>query len=494
MKDTRFDIPNIIDNSSSKSPVMIQTSDDVTNGQDKCPKCGATDISLNVSSGKLRCNFCRYEFVSQSVMGLESDISKLDGVFITTGASSILDSSSDMVTLKCSSCGSEVVIDTASSMQARCHWCRNTLSINEQIPNGSVPDFVLPFSITKEEAQRVIEGFVSRRKFFAHPKFVEEFTTDNIMGVYFPYMLVDLNTHAKLIGQGEKMVRRYTRGIGDSEEVYYDAEQYYVERSFDMAITDLSIESNSDRINNKSVQKTNNIINTIMPFDTENCVRYNANYLKGYTSERRDLNVEQLKNIVDMQTKDIIRFRANETLKEYDRGVCWNKEDVLIKGQQWKAAYLPVWLYSYQEINEKKKILHYVAVNARTKEVMGSIPVHMPKLIGISLGVEIFGILLALFIDSKYNFLFLFLGVFYFLFIFLRYRNIYARHHYEVETKSCLSSLEKVDTFVTKKTGLSNPRIEGENSTSVHEVGILDKMLSSISEENIVSRVVDDKK
>ena len=194
-----------------------------------------------------------------------------------------------------------------------------------------------------------------------------------------------------------------------------------------------------------------------------------------------------------MQTKDIIRFRANETLKEYDRGVCWNKEDVLIKGQQWKAAYLPVWLYSYQEINEKKKILHYVAVNARTKEVMGSIPVHMPKLIGISLGVEIFGILLALFIDSKYNFLFLFLGVFYFLFIFLRYRNIYARHHYEVETKSCLSSLEKVDTFVTKKTGLSNPRIEGENSTSVHEVGILDKMLSSISEENIVSKVVDDK-
>ena len=71
------------------------------------------------------------------------------------------------------------------------------------------------------------------------------------MGVYFPYMLVDLNTHARLIGQGEKMVRRYTRGIGDSEEVYYDAEQYYVERSFDMAITDLSIESNSDRINNK---------------------------------------------------------------------------------------------------------------------------------------------------------------------------------------------------------------------------------------------------
>ncbi len=32
-----------------------------------------------------------------------------------------------------------------------------------------------------------------------------------------------------------------------------------------------------------------------MPFDTENCVRYNANYLKGYTSEKRDTNIEDLR-------------------------------------------------------------------------------------------------------------------------------------------------------------------------------------------------------
>ena len=27
-----------------------------------------------------------------------------------------------------------------------------------------------------------------------------------------------------------------------------------------------------------------------MPFDTENCVKWNANYIKGYTSEKRDVN------------------------------------------------------------------------------------------------------------------------------------------------------------------------------------------------------------
>ena len=35
--------------------------------------------------------------------------------------------------------------------------------------------------------------------------------------------------------------------------------------------------------------------------------------------------------------------------------------------------------------------LHYVAVNARTKETMGSVPIHMPKLFLVSALLEILG-------------------------------------------------------------------------------------------------------
>lgn len=49
-------------NSSSDAPTIIQTDVGAKDGQNKCPKCGATDISLNVNTGKLRCNFCRHEF------------------------------------------------------------------------------------------------------------------------------------------------------------------------------------------------------------------------------------------------------------------------------------------------------------------------------------------------------------------------------------------------------------------------------------------------
>ena len=29
----------------------------IKDGQNKCPKCGATDISLNTKTGNLRCNY-----------------------------------------------------------------------------------------------------------------------------------------------------------------------------------------------------------------------------------------------------------------------------------------------------------------------------------------------------------------------------------------------------------------------------------------------------
>lgn len=462
-------------------PKIIKTDEGAIDGQNKCPKCGATDISLNPKTGLLRCNFCRHEFEPEKVQGLEEDINKIEGEIIGSGAQDISEETQNVVTLKCSSCGAEVVIDTSEVTQARCHWCRNTLSINQQIPNGAIPDTILPFKLTKAEAKEQIENFVGKRKFYAHPKFKQEFTTENVMGVYFPYMIVDVNAHVLLKGNGEREVRRYTRRSGNNSRTYYDADLYNVEREFDLTIDDLTVESSSDKLI-KNSNKTNNVINAIMPFDTENCVKYNANYLKGYTSEKRDVNVDALRPIVDNQSKDIARFAANKTIKQYDRGVNWQQENLESKGKQWKTAYLPVWLYSYQEVkSENNKILHYVAVNARTKETMGSVPIYMPKLIGVSFLVELLGIIASIFIDFDYNWLFWLIGIIYFFIIYLKYRNSNARHYYERETKTQMSNLRQVDTLIRRQTGLTNSRINGANNTRISGQNVSETVFNTLN-------------
>jgi DNA-directed RNA polymerase subunit RPC12/RpoP len=460
-------------NAATGEPVIIRTDADAKDGQHKCPKCGATDISLNETTGMLRCNFCRHQFEPKKITGMETDLSRLEGTVIGSGATDIVADACDVLTFKCSSCGAEVVIDTAEALQARCHWCRNTLSAGKQIPNGAVPDVVLPFAIKKEDAKAEIKQFVGKRWFYAHPVFKREFSTENMMGVYLPYMVVDVNAHAHLAGEGEKLVRRYTVGSDKDRETLYDADLYHTEREFDITLDGLTVESSADKLDGTG-SKTSNIINSIMPFDIENSVKWDANYLKGYTSEKRTVNIEQLKGHVNAQAKDVARHKANETLKEYDRGVAWQQEDLTVKGEQWKAAYFPVWLYSYYQKNKDR--LHYVAVNARTKETMGSVPVHTLKLLIVSAAVEIVGFILWLLTrplstdsedGSSLSWAFLTLGFIYYGVIYARYRNKGARHFHETETKATMDGLRCEDTFIERRTGLKKARMEGANNTEV---------------------------
>ena len=466
---------------------VVQTDTDAKDGQIKCPKCGSTDIQTNSRTGKLRCSFCRHEFEPQ-LLETEEDVSSLEGVRMGSGAQDRAADANDVITLKCESCGAEVVIDTASANQARCHWCRNMLSINHQVPNGAVPDAVLPFGVSKDDARAEIERFVGKRKFFAHPTFTREFTTKNICGVYFPYMIVDINAHDHLSGTGEVLIRSYSVKKGDSSETRYDADAYHVERDFDIAINDLTVEASVDKLNVSSSEKTTNIINSIMPFDTQNCVRYNANYLRGYTSEKRDVDVNNVRPLVATQAQDIARIAANETLAKYDRGIAWAGEAFDIRGESWLAAYLPVWLYSYLQVKGNKKLLHYVAVNARTKETMGSVPIDMTKLWIVSIVIEFFGLILALVLgsslvgwDKKERWLLLLLGVVFFAIMYMRYRNSGARHTYENETQRSLSNVLATDEFIEHREGLRNSRIEGANNTDLHGTGgggsILDGLL-----------------
>ncbi len=453
---------------------IINTQEGIKDGQYVCPSCGATSIKFDEKSGKLKCNYCDSLFDGKKLDNVEKDLSKLTGTKIGAGAKNIDKEIENIVTLKCGGCGAEVVIDTASAPNARCHWCRSIISINSKIENGAIPDVILPFKLKKEEAKLNIEKFVKKRKFYAHPTFKREFTLENVMGVYFPYMLIDVNAHSNFIGTAEHLEKRYNVGTSDHPDYRYDAKAYHVERDFDITIEGLTVESNKERLDKKSKTQTNNIINSIMPFDTENCIQYRGNYLVGYTSEKRDVDIDELNIKVNSQIGDISRHAINKDLKYYDRGVNWSSENTTIKGKQWLAAYLPVWLYSYRQVTNGKELLHYVAVNARTGETMGSIPINKPKLFIVSAIIEIFSSIFAIYIllhtdtddDGSLFWLLLFTAGFVFYGImYSKYRNQNARHAYENETKTNILNLKKVDNFLEDRKKLKNSQIEGSNNT-----------------------------
>ncbi|OEZ02655.1 MULTISPECIES: hypothetical protein [Stenotrophomonas] len=366
-------------------PVALDTrAEELKDGLNRCPKCGSTDVRLKLGTDVLICQFCRHEWHGASVeqeFGLGAGLDQLRGTIIASGARDIEAGTASLMSFKCTGCGAEVTINTETTMTARCHWCRHVFGVNEQVANGAVPDAVLPFRITKDDAVARIRQFVDKRRLFALKAFKDQFTPENVVGVYMPYMIVDSNVSASVTGKGEIQTRQYTRGDGDKKKTYYDADVYQVERSVDFTVDDLPMESSAERGNLDIKANTNNIINAILPFDTKNALKWNASYLLGFSSEKRNLDVEKMKPRLEDQLLSIARSQVEGSVRRYDRGVRWETEQVDVHGSRWVSMYLPVWLYSYHQPGRNGGMLHYIAVNGRTGETMGSVPVQQWKLL-----------------------------------------------------------------------------------------------------------------
>lgn len=433
---------------------IIYTEENLKNINCNCPNCGSTEIEYDSVYKKLRCKYCKTLFEPKDLNNVK-DINLLNERVIGSGARKIT-SDEHLITIKCVNCGAEVVLDTSVATHTKCHWCRSVLSINNRIPNGSVPDAILPFSVTKEEAIEEIKKFVSDRKKYALPEFIEKFTPDDVLGVYLPYLLVDAKLSCLYEGRGTREVLKYNITKYDTRT---DLEIYDVYRDFDLNIDDLSIESNN-KLSNKLGFRTNNIINSIMPFDTNNCVKFESNYLIGYTSEKRNINIDDVNKEVEKEIKKIAKTTIETTTMDYSLGVEWNKKDIKIEGSQWIAAYLPVWLYTYCEKIGDKEIVHYIAVNARTKETMGSIPINNKKIFIEFIISEVLCILFSAIGYLLTNFLAVFLLFLMFPIAYYyndkskRYRNATVRYNYEYETNRKVNYKEFKDVLYETRIGV----------------------------------------
>lgn len=392
---------------------MVEVS--AKNGLNRCPHCGGSDIATDEKEGKLKCNYCKtlFDAVSDNAAG---GMDSLKGDTVNEGASDIVPGEDIVQTFKCPACGAEVVINTDEATSASCHWCRHVFSVNEKISNGAVPDLVLPFKITKEEAIEKVRESVDLQSPTLLTEFRQNFKPEEVRGVYFPYMIIDLNSHWNSYGEAQK-------SVGEAAHPPYEYEEYNISREFDFLVDDLTVESSAGRLNQDTYVNSNNIINAILPFDTENAVAWNADYLRGYASERRNVDTNSLKEVVALQAGDMARRKIKTDSPQYDRGIHWEKEHLKVNGSKWKAAYLPVWLYGYKP--EKESRIYYIAINARTGETVGCVPTHGPS------------------------------G-----------QNIEARHHHEDETRFEVQNLKASDTF-SKKGKSYKKEIDFRNDTRV---------------------------
>ena len=131
--------------------------------QYKCPSCGGA-IEFNSERQKMKCPYCDTEFDLETLKAYDEDTSQMAEDDMTwesaAGGEWTEDEATGMRMYVCQSCGGEVVGDEHMAA-TKCPYCDNPALIKGRLTGAFRPDVVLPFTITREEAQAALEKFTS---------------------------------------------------------------------------------------------------------------------------------------------------------------------------------------------------------------------------------------------------------------------------------------------------------------------------------------------
>ena len=208
--------------------------------------------------------------------------------------------------------------------------------------------------------------------------------------------------------------------------------------------------------------------------------------MSGYACEKRDVDIKDLDRMAKFQVEDIMRYQMIDTLSPFGRGVRWDKMRLEQKGVKWKTACMPVWLYSYlDKRDDGKSKLHYIAINGRTGEKIGSTPIDSKRVVRIIFGIpagfivatilfSIMGFVLnnsfletlsvsAFSIGMELSFMWMVFSGIIIAVMASKYRNKSARHMHEQETRAQIKNLKAQDEKTNSIHGTSRSAMYDRN-------------------------------
>ena len=376
----------------------------------KCPSCGAP-INFDVPSGKMKCSFCGASFTVEEVNqfnGISQANAELDAAHAqqagTSGAGgsgaaggagaaatpetqistapaegqpgwvepppTYLDEATGqkMAQFQCNSCGGEI-IGSPDMVSARCPWCNNNFVATGQLTSTRVPDRMIPFAMTKEQALEAFKANMKGLKLI--PREFKQVSVDDIQGVYVPYWLYD----ATVAGEGNfscENLRTWT----DSEYEYTQHQEYQVYRSANVAFLDVPVAG--------TTKVTDKLTESIEPFDYTKSVAFSPAYLTGFMTNKYDVDAQDANPRALERMKDSTEEVLRNSISGYDTVSTINTSIQPAFGEL-EYVFLPMWLMN---VDFQGKNYNY-AMNGQTGKFVGTFPVSERKYWGGLIGIAI---------------------------------------------------------------------------------------------------------
>lgn len=318
----------------------------------KCPSCGAP-IAFNPSIGKFKCDYCESEFTASEL----KDMDKINSEEVTDY--------DNYVTYNCPDCGASIVTDenTAATF---CVYCGNYSIIKNRLSGEFAPSKIIPFKMDKDKAISAFKMLKKGRPLvprdFVSPKNIEKIT-----GVYIPFWLYNISVDGTIDAKGTR-VKSWSSG----STRYTKTDFYKMTRTGGMKYHRVPVDG--------STRFSNDIMNSIEPFDYNELIPYNHAYLSGFLAERYDVNSDDAfddakKRAINSTKEEMLGSMVNYSTKS----VTSCDLSSSIDGTEY--VLLPVWM-----VNVKYKDKYYLfAMNGESGEFIGDIPLDKGRAIIIGI-------------------------------------------------------------------------------------------------------------
>ena len=344
----------------------------------KCPNCDG-ELIFDPASGQYKCEYCISTFSQEEFDKIQREESTEKEVGASSGyipnEEAVADGEAKVYT--CPSCGAEIVTD-ATTAATFCYYCHNPVILGGRLDGAYLPDKIIPFEITKEDAVKKFLEFVGRKKFV--PKaFFNKQQIESITGVYFPYWNYSAKVEGALQGEGRK-VRSWVTG----NMRYTETKYYHVRREGVVSLTNIT---------ENALKKANaDLARGVMPYHFDKMQDFQMGYLSGFFAEKRDIEKDGLTEVMQTNAKEYAEKLLRDTIENYS-SVSVSNSGMKFCAEDWAYCLLPVWTITYKGHNGK---IYYYSMNGQTGEVCGELPVDHKKLALVSGLVSVVILILGL--------------------------------------------------------------------------------------------------
>lgn len=343
----------------------------------KCPNCGG-ELLFDPESQKFKCEYCLSSFEEGELQNPEESTS-IGSEPKTKYSSRTQQEEQEAVVYHCPNCGAEIITD-ATTAATFCFYCHNPVILSGRLDGSLKPDCIIPFSIEKEEAIKRFTEWIGKKKFVPHAFFSKD-QIEKISGIYFPYWTFDLQVNGILHASGENV------------QVWTSGDYRYTERSYYSVLRGGRIRF-WDLMKNALKKADFKLSEGVLPFETDKMIPFSMAFLSGFQAEKRDIEIDDLKDEVTHQIYGYTTQLLEETAQEYT-SLTDKKYDVTITNSSIQYLLLPVWILTYP----KKGKTYYYAMNGQTGKVCGVLPVNWKKLLLVSGLITVF-VFLILFLGA----------------------------------------------------------------------------------------------